>query len=355
MKSRFFILLFALLVVPLCLADQPRNEPAAILPLSFNGWKKDAASVKTSTDPASADPTDAAVLKEYGFSEVELATYTRNDRKMQVKAARFKDSSGAYGAFTFYEQPQMQTEKIGDEGASNNLRILFYRGSILVDVLLDRVTAMSAGDLRALADALPRIHGNLSALPTLPGNLPRQSYISHTARYMAGPIAMERLGVPIPPALVDFNMGPELVTAKYSSSWGEANLVLISYPTPQIAIEKMRAIQSASLPGGPFYFKRTGPIVAIVNGNVPDNEAQSLLASVNYDANVTWSQPTRLNPKDNLGNLIIGIFVLIGFIALLALILGFAFGGIRVLTKKLFPNKVFDRPEDVEIIRLNLK
>ena len=95
--------------------------------------------------------------------------------------------------------------------------------------------------------------------------------------------------------------------------------------------------------------------MAIVNGNIPDDEAQSLLASVNYDANVTWSQPTRLNPKDNIANLIIGIFVLIGIIAVLALIFGFAYGGIRVLAKKLFPDKVFDRPEDVDIIRLNLK
>jgi len=67
------------------------------------------------------------------------------------------------------------------------------------------------------------------------------------------------------------------------------------------------------------------------------------------------TQATRPDAKNNIGNLIIGIFVLVGFIALLALILGFAFGGVRVLTKKLFPDKVFDRPEDVEIIRLNLK
>lgn len=353
MTSRFCILFLAIFVTSLCLANTANQS--GFLPSSFNGWQKNTASVQVSADPAVADPADASVLKEYGFSDIERATYTRNDRKMQVKAARFKDASGAYGAFTFYERPQMQSEKIGDEGASNNLRILFYRGNVLVDVLLDRVTAMSAGDLRALAETLPGVRGNLSALPTLPGNLPRQSYISHTERYMTGPVAMERLGVPLPPVLVDFNMGPELAAAKYRSTWGEANLVLIAYPTPQIAIEKMRALQAASLPGGPFYFKRTGPIVAIVNGNIPENEAQSLLASVNYDANVTWNQPTQPNPKDNLGNLIIGIFVLIGFIALLALIFGFVFGGIRILAKKLFPNRVFDRPDDVEIIRLNLK
>lgn len=352
MKYRLFIL-FVLSFSCLCLAA-PAQE-TAILPSSFHGWSIEASSVKTSTDPGHTDQADAAVLKEYGFTDSEAATYTRDERKMQVKTARFKDASGAYGAFTYYVRPQMQTEKIGDEGASDNLRILFYRGNVLVDVSLDRVTAMTAGDLRALADSLPQVHGNLTALPTLPGNLPRKLYIPHTERYIEGPVAMERLGVPIPPALVDFTMGPELAAAKYRSTWGEANLFLIGYPTPQIAEKQLHIIQAVSLPGGPFYFKRTGPIVAVINGNVPADEAQSLLASVNYDANVTWSQPTRLNPKDNIGNLIIGIFVLIGFIVLLALIFGFAFGGIRILTKKLFPDRVFDRPEDVEIIRLNLK
>jgi hypothetical protein len=34
---------------------------------------------------------------------------------------------------------------------------------------------------------------------------------------------------------------------------------------------------------------------------------------------------------------------------------GIAFGGVRILLRKWFPNKVIDRPEDVEFIRLDLK
>jgi hypothetical protein len=93
----------------------------------------------------------------------------------------------------------------------------------------------------------------------------------------------------------------------------------------------------------------------VINGNIPEREAQSLLASVNYDADVTWNQPTRPNPRDNIGGLIVGIFTLVGVILVAALIFGFAFGGVRVIAKKLFPNRVFDRPEDVEIIRLDLQ
>ena len=34
--------------------------------------------------------------------------------------------------------------------------------------------------------------------------------------------------------------------------------------------------------------------------------------------------------------------------------LGIAFGGVRVLTKRFFPGKVFDRPEDMEVLQLGL-
>lgn len=350
MMKRLSLLLTFLLVAALAFA-----APASVLPPSFNGWQLEKSTVKSGSDPASADGADAPVLKEYGFSNFESGTYRRNGREMQIKVAQFNDATGAYGAFTYYVQPQMQKEDIGNDAASNNKRILFFRSNLLVDATLEQVTAMSAADLRALADALPEAKGSLAALPTLRDDLPRQSLIPHTSRYIEGPVALERLGVPIPAALVNFTMGPELEFARYRSSNGEAYMTLISYPTPQIAADRLKALQAAGLPSGPFYFKRSGPLVVALNGNIPQSEAQSLLASVNYDADVTWDQPTKADPKDNIGNLIVGIFMLIGVILIVALVFGFAFGGFRVLAKKIFPNRVFDRPEDVEIIRLNLK
>ena len=100
--------------------------------------------------------------------------------------------------------------------------------------------------------------------------------------------------------------------------------------------------------------KRTGPIVVVAGGPLSASEAKALLASVNYDANVTWNENTYATRKDNLANLLVNIiflaFIIIGF----ALVAGVAFGGIRVLTKRLFPDRVFDRAEDVEFISLHL-
>src|ERR1051326_4521846 len=126
-------LLLCLVVWPcLYFGQRGLGQPARFLPQDFNGWKIETKSIKTGSDPAAVDPTDAPVLKEYGFSESETASYARDGRNMQVKAARFKDATGAFGAFSYYVQPQMRGETIGDKAASNNARILFYKGNILV-------------------------------------------------------------------------------------------------------------------------------------------------------------------------------------------------------------------------------
>lgn len=362
MKMSVFILSLALAapLVTAAAAGKPgKSAEAPVLPVAFSGWQKSVATAKASTDPAVADPADAPVLKEYGFAGVEVASYTRGDRTIQVKAARFNDASGAYGAFTYYGKAQMQAEQIGDEGVSFNTRVLFYRSNILVDVTLDRVTAMSAADLRALADLLPRLRGNVAVLPTLPLNLPRQSIMQHTARYIMGPVALERLGVPVPPALVDFSKEPELAFANYRTTYGEANVTLVGYPTPQIAAERLKAMQAAekagALSGAPFKYKRSGPIVALVNGQIPDNEAESLLASVNYDAEVTWNQSVKPDRRENAGDLLIGVIVLIGIILLFAVVSGLALGGLRIVARKLFPGRFAGRPREAEMIRLDLK
>ncbi|HMK23648.1 MAG TPA: DUF6599 family protein, partial [Terriglobales bacterium] len=119
------------------------NAPAAkaaILPPTFGGWQLQG-TLQTSSDPAAADPTNPAVLKEYGFTDFAGGTYTQEDgRKLTVRAARFADASGAYGAFTFYKQPEMLNEKIGDQASSLNNRVLFYRGGVLVDAVFDKLT-----------------------------------------------------------------------------------------------------------------------------------------------------------------------------------------------------------------------
>jgi hypothetical protein len=340
-------------------------QPQTFLPNQFSGWQI-SGTPKISDDPAAADAAYALALKEYGFTELESATYTRPDRKLILKAVRFKDATGAYGAFTFYKAEGMETEKIGDLAASAGNKVLFYRSNILVEADFDHVTAMSAGELRELAGDLPQPTGDNAKLPTLPTYLPRQNYIAHSAKYVVGPAAFTSIHAPLPADLVQFQRSAELVLGRYATAKGTASMVLIAYPTPQIAGDRLRAIESwtksnncsnpESTTTNPcdFLGKRSGPIVAVVAGDASPSEAQSLLAGVSYDADVTWNEAISIAKKDNIGNLIIAAFTLIGILMLIALAIGFAFGGVRVLVQRFFPNRWFDRPENVEIIRLNL-
>jgi hypothetical protein len=349
----------------------PVLSSAAVLPPQFGGWELKG-DIAKSDDPAAADQTNAPVLKEYGFQHFEKATYTRDDgRSLAIRAAVFADSSGAYGAFTYYASEEMAEETIGAQAAFLNNRVLFYQGNVLVDAVFDRMSVMSAAQLRQLAGLLPPAEGNKGNLPSLPTRLPKRtaetSLEKNTTKYILGPAALDRLGSPLPTSLVDFKSGAEVVLGRYAVNAGDSTLMLVEYPTPQIAAERLRQIDAShqvtqQQPGvasivdvGPFFDTRTGPIIVIAAGPLSKSEARALMSSISYEADVTWNENTYVTKKDNLANFLFNAIILCGIVVGLALVAGVAFGGLRLLVKRLFPDSVFDRRETMEIISLHLE
>jgi hypothetical protein len=354
------ISLFSLLAAYVFAAAPALKETAstAILPSSFAGWNLQGA-LQTSTDTAAADPTNTAILKEYGFTDLASGTFTRDDgRKLTIRAARFADASGAYGAFTYYKQPEMLNEKIGDEGSSLNNRILFYRGNIVVDALFEKLSVMSAAELRDLANVIPLPQGGARNLPPLRTYLPRQTYVKNTAKYIMGPLTLDKLGSPLPVEMVDFAAGAEVVEGTYRGAGGEGTLMLISYPTPQIATDHMHRIEQAHQPNaqtgqpavvemGAFAQKRSGPLVAVATGTFTQSEAENLVNQVHYDADVTWNENTFFDKKNNVANLL-----LCGALMGITLVAGIAFGGARVAFKRLLRQQ--NQGPERDFISLNI-
>ena len=326
-----------------------------ILPQSFAGWTQ-TGEVTTVTQPGQADAAYPGVMHEYGFTDAETATYTRPDgRKLTIKATRFKDATGAYGAFTFYRDPAMKVERIGTKSASDNERILFFRSNVLIDAKFDRVTGMSAAELRELAGMLPEAPANSANLPNLPEYLPKQSVIENSAKYILGPQALAATKTPLSTDLVGFAAEPEILTQSYTTADGPVTLMLVQYPTPQIAIERLRAFEASPDSGKTFVARRTGPILVVEGGNIGSNDAKALLNSVNYEAEVTWNEATSMAKRDNIGNLLVAVFGLIGILLVFGLIFGVFFGGIRLLLTRYLPGTMFDLPENVEIVQLHLR
>src|SRR5258708_4808375 len=160
--------------------------PAPLLPESFAGFDLQGKLDKT-TAPGTADAANAQVLTEDGFRDFASGTYKSNVNTVTIRAMRFGDASGAYAAYTFYRVPGTAPEDIGKGGAANGARVLFWNGATVVDAKFDHLTAMSAAELRELAEKLPMVGGSAGVPPSLPGFLPRTDLEPTPPRYSLGP------------------------------------------------------------------------------------------------------------------------------------------------------------------------
>ena len=192
------VLCFSVLVLP-ALAKPAVSPPAAppLLPTDFAGWTL-SAPVQESASPEAADAANASVLKEYGFQQFASAHYANGDNKLSVRAIRFQDASGAYGAFTFFRRPGSIEEQIGRTAAWDGSHVLFWNGATLVDATLDHVSPMTASELRELAKDLPQPPSSANVAPPLPGYLPRQDLEAGLTHYSLGPEAYARSGGVLP-------------------------------------------------------------------------------------------------------------------------------------------------------------
>jgi hypothetical protein len=358
------------LVVPFCADAQgapvKSAAPDEVLPKIFAGWQR-VGPAQITTDPAAADAQNAPVLKEYGFNRLASATYTDADNKLTLRELRFDDATGAYGAFTFYRVPGTSPEDIGREAAANGTHVIFWTGGTLVDAVFDHLTAMSAAELRELAAGIPAPLGSQSILPSLPGFLPVGDRETTYTRYALGPESYARSGGVLPPELVQFNRGAEALTGTFNKHNGEGQLTLLEYPTPQIAMDRERAISAflkTEQPNWPQPLKdsntqalltrRSGPIVAVTSGAFDDADARGLLTLIHYEATVTWSKPQAVSESNRAARLLVGAITLFGILGGICILLGIFFGGGRILVRRL-QGKPASSVHEAEFIKLDLK
>jgi len=348
--------------------------PKALLPEAFAGWVT-AESPKKVTDAAQADPANAAALKEYDFTDAALADYKRDGETLSLRALRFHDASGAYGAYSFYRQNGWPKEEIGAGATSDHNRVLFWVGNTVVDANFSHISPMSGAELRELAGQLPLPEGGQALVPPILANLPQSNppqvkLDGQTTHYALGPVSYAGSGGMLPGELVGFDRGAEAMTANYTLRSGVATLTLIDYPTPQMAAaqeSKIRDYIKAGKRAQPAWPKpledsdqaslevrRSGPLVALVSGDAIPEESHKLLATVHYESDLmSIPQPTD-SEVFKTGKLLMGIAALVIVGASVAILLGFFLGGFRVLYR-VARGKPASSVYDVEFTSLNLR
>ena len=332
-----------ILAAPLVRA-QIAIQPPPLLPSSFAKWTA-AVPPQAGTDSAIADPANSAVLKEYGLKDFATAEYTHGASKLNIKAMRFVDATGAYGAFTFYRKAATHPADIGKEAAADSAEVVFWSGTTLVDATSPHVDAEERAALKSLASALPRNAGPEGVAPSLPGYLPAESLEKSSVRYAIGPDGYTQAGGVLPAEVIDFSRDAEAVTAKYPSRSGDGTLTILEYPTPQMAADREKAIaamlKSSPLPSGlqssnatALGVKRAGPLVAITSGPMSSEDSRRLLDQVKYGAAVTWNHTEAyVGEVRKTAKLLLGILYLIAFLGGAALLLGIFLGGGRALIR----------------------
>jgi hypothetical protein len=315
-------------------------------PAKFGSYT-DAGRINRNIDPPLS--SDLA-LRESGFVSVADRAYKQGSHQVEFALYTFRDSSGAFEALAKVRQYPPQNSA----GSHHTI----YKSNLILNIASD--SEIDPETVKAAESWVQSVSDHVAA-PPIADYLPTQN--QSTARYALGPNGFREyaneLGSEKLAALADiagFESHAEAMLAKYKNAKDEATLLLIEYPTPQLAELHLRHLQRALADAKltSSSIERKGSLLSIVLAPTSPEYAEKLRGSVNYETQVTWNEPssTATDPPitSTLVKIIIATFVFMG----VTLVLGIAFGGVRVITKRLFPGKVFDRKGQIEVLQLGL-
>lgn len=350
MRYQFVLgVLFALLSAANSHAQQTVQH---VLPDSFGKWHISGCDV---------DVQKPALSHEAGERDYRQCQFTSGNQVVKIWAGKYRDPSSAYEVYTSLLRPAMQPSTVGRFTAVDNYGLIALVGDTVFEVRQPR--NVSTKDLQDLA-SVAAARSNKTPLPPIREYLPKEDLVNASQRYALGPEALraaaDALGKPEIAALapaVGFGQGAEAMLAQYHRGHEGGVLLLLDYPTPQLAELHLRHLETA-LPEGATKagtpIERKGSLLAIVFAPSSPAFAQSLRDGVNYQTQVTWSEPSATATDPPWAVVLYRIFVGTGIFMIMAVAFGVAFGGFRIFIKKLLPGKVFDRPEQMEVLQLGL-
>ena len=327
------------------------------LPTQFGNW-----SGRFNPDDAHALelPNMANLAKEAGLSGTEWMDYSSGTSKIHVDLEKYKDPSSAYEIYTALIRPDMHPSILEQTSAVDGDKLVVLLGNSILK--LRPTPAISTADLRTLLKAVSA-RSDKTPLPPVRTYLPT-GFSDGTQRYALGPVALRNalssLGREEFESLVGeagFSSGVEAMFAEYRKGRESAALLLLEYPTPQLAEQHLRHLELAVSPAAKeagTTMERKGSLLSLVLRPSSPGFGEALRSTLNYETQVTWNEPrqTISDPPmlSTVGKIIISTILLM----VVAMVLGVAFGGVRVLAKTFFPGRFFDRPEQMDVLQLGL-
>jgi hypothetical protein len=338
----------SLLLVVFISSIQAQDQDPLIQPVSLQpGWTS--VGKPTTFDESSIELFDkklAPSLLTFGVKEVKLQTWQSPTGQVRATLFHLSDVGAAYGFFTNrrrQEEGSADSLSGGTESFKTRTSRYFWQASYVVRL------EGNPGSVETAAAVLSRNIPGRSQRPSLINHLPTSNLIAGSEEYILAASDIAKVEG-IDPSELGFDSSAEAASADYRINGRTARLLLVLYPTQQIAKKITDQINSSS-PKFADSRKRIGPVLAIVSNTTDAAAVQSLLDQVHYASSVTWNEP---QPGLGLGPIIVTVFTFIGLLLGICIIAGIGLGGSRMMMKSFFPNRAFDRTEDIAIIQLKL-
>src|ERR1700692_4255124 len=177
-------LLPASLVIALLLLV-PSLRAEGILPAHFGKWTASNA-VQSPAIPANTKD----ILTESGLESAETRAYSNGNAAVTLTTYRLHDSSGAYEAYTFFQDPKNSCPHLTacstPVDASSDKKRVALVGNILL--VIDNSGALTSDDLDALSKQI-NAKADKTPAPPIPNYLPTHDLIPGTEKYALGPAA----------------------------------------------------------------------------------------------------------------------------------------------------------------------
>jgi hypothetical protein len=301
-------LLLALVVPVLC--------GAAILPDAIGPYHR--------TSTLQPVLQDRPLWIEYGYKGGESAVYEDGKSKFTATMWQLQDTTGSLAAFDWRRPVKATPSNAAKLAAETPDSLMVVHGNYLLSF---EGYKPAKEELDAVTGALNNV--DQTSLPTLASYLPSDGLVPNSERYITGPAGLQKFDSAIPPSVAAFHFGAEAQLGTFRSSKGDSVLAIFNYPTPQIAMQKLPDFEK--LPGA--VVKRSGPMVAVMLSPPDPDFAERLLGQVRYRAEVTRDEyvPTK---RDNIGVLVLNIFILTGILLVFSLVSGLAVGGFRAFMRR---------------------
>jgi hypothetical protein len=357
-----FIVVF---VLALCLGGSLFAQTTTILPDHFGSWAAQGPAQNITLKdlgPNWAQGTAAVqVLKESELSTIQQRAYRDGQNTVTLRLFNLKDPSSAYEFYTFLLAPGMRNMGVGANSAlsQNDGRILV--GNFVIQATLSPNTRPESLDhlvsaLKEKADPAP--------LPPLRDYLPTAWLVFGSQKYALGPQAFRSAMTVLNQGAyaniareVGFENGAEAILARYQGEKAGGVLLLLDYPTPQVAENRLHHLEDAlpvSAKQAGVTVERKASLLSIVFGTSAPQYAQAIRDNVNYSTEITWNEPHQTYTDPPFVKMLYHIFIFTILFLVVATMAGIAFGGFRILIKHWWPGKVFDRPENIEVLQLGL-